>query len=85
MQKDMNAIAAATKDFKSLDQVEAKLKEFGVNYSRGPGTLDSATMPAELLKPLEARKPDDIFLLQLQTGSLILQGDLGRRQTHDRR
>ncbi len=69
IQKDMNAIAAATKDFKSLDQVEAKLKEFGVNYSRGPGTLDSATMPAELLKPLEARKPDDIFLLRLRQGA----------------
>ena len=69
IQKDMNAIAAATKDFKSLDQVEAKLKEFGVNYSRGPGTLDSATMPTELLKPLEARKPDDIFLLRLRQGA----------------
>ncbi len=68
-QKDMKAIAEETKNFKTLDQVEAKLKELGVNYSRGPGTLDSATLPAELLKPLEARKPDDIFLLRLRQGA----------------
>jgi EpsD family peptidyl-prolyl cis-trans isomerase len=69
LQQDMKAIAEATKDYKSLDQVEAKLKELGINYSRGPGTLDSATLPAELLKPLEARKPDDIFLLRLRQGA----------------
>ncbi len=68
-QTDMKAIAEDTKNFKTLDQVEAKLKELGVNYSRGPGTLDSATLPAELLKPLEARKPDDIFLLRLRQGA----------------
>lgn len=69
LQQDMKAIAEATKDYKSLDQVEAKLKELGINYSRGPGTLDSATLPAELLNPLEARKPDDIFLLRLRQGA----------------
>ena len=48
--KDMDKIAAATKDFKTIDQVEAKLNELGVKYSRGPGALDSATMPAQMLE-----------------------------------
>jgi hypothetical protein len=62
--KDVEALAAATKDFKSLDQVEAKLNEMSVKFSRGTATLDSATMPAEMLKVLDARKPDDIYFIR---------------------
>ena len=60
----MEALAAATKDFKSLDQVEAKLNEMNIKFSRGTATLDSATMPAEMLKVLDARKPDDIYFIR---------------------
>src|SRR5208337_1756479 len=63
-QKDMETLAAATKDFKSLDQVEARLNDLGIKYSRGPAALDSATIPAEMLKPLDARKADDIFFIR---------------------
>src|SRR3984957_1964967 len=62
--KDVDALAAATKDFKSLDQVEAKLNEMNVKFSRGTATLDSATMPAEMLKVLDARKADDIYFIR---------------------
>jgi EpsD family peptidyl-prolyl cis-trans isomerase len=62
--KDVEALAAATKDFKSLDQVEAKLNEMNVKFSRGTATLDSATMPPEMLKVLDARKPDDIYFIR---------------------
>ena len=33
-------------------------------FSRGTATLDSATMPAEMLKVLDARKPDDIYFIR---------------------
>ena len=62
--KDVEALAAATKDFKSLDQVEAKLNEMNIKFSRGTAALDSATMPAEMLKVLDARKPDDIYFIR---------------------
>ena len=62
--KDVEALAAATKDFKSLDQVEAKLNEMNIKFSRGTATLDSATIPPEMLKVLDARKPDDIFFIR---------------------
>jgi EpsD family peptidyl-prolyl cis-trans isomerase len=62
--KDVEALSAATKDFKSLDQVETKLNEMNIKFSRGAGTLDSATMPAEMLKVLDARKPDDIYFIR---------------------
>jgi EpsD family peptidyl-prolyl cis-trans isomerase len=68
-QKDMDSLAAATKNFKTMDQVEAKLKDLGIKYSRGPASLDGAALPAEMLKPLEARKPDDIFFIRSRTNA----------------
>ena len=62
--KDMEALAAATKEFKTIDQVESKLNELGIKFSRGPGALDGATMPPQMLNALEARKPDDIFFIR---------------------
>ena len=62
--KDVEALGAATKDFKSLDQVEAKLNEMNIKFSRGTATLDSATIPPEMLKVLDARKPDDLFFIR---------------------
>lgn len=62
--KDMEALAAATKEFKTIDQVENKLNELGIKYSRGPGALDGASMPPQMLSALQARKPDDIFFIR---------------------
>jgi len=62
--KDIDALAAATKDVKSLDQVEAQLNQMNIKFSRGTATLDSATIPPEMLKALDARKPDDVFFIR---------------------
>jgi EpsD family peptidyl-prolyl cis-trans isomerase len=67
--KDMDALAAATKDFKTMDQVESKLNELGVKYSRGPSALDSATMPEQMLKAIQARKPDDVYFVRSRTNA----------------
>jgi EpsD family peptidyl-prolyl cis-trans isomerase len=62
--KDLEALTAATKDAKSLDQVEAQLNQMNIKFSRGTATLDSATIPPEMLKALDARKPDDVFFIR---------------------
>src|SRR6201994_4518019 len=62
--QNVDALATATKDFKSLDQVEAKLNEMNIKFSRGTAALDSATMPPEMLKVLDARKPDDVYFIR---------------------
>ena len=62
--KDMDALAAATKDVKTIDEVEAKLNQLGIKYVRGPTDLDGASMPARILKALQERKPDDIFFIR---------------------
>ena len=63
-QKDAEALTAATKDFKTLEQVQTKLNEMNIKFSRGTATLDSATMPPEMLKVLDARKLDDIYFIR---------------------
>lgn len=66
-QKDLETLAASTKDDKSLDQVEAKLNQLNIKFSRGTGAMDTATLPAQIEKAIEARKADDIFFLRSRT------------------
>jgi EpsD family peptidyl-prolyl cis-trans isomerase len=66
---NIEALAAATKDEKSLDEIQAKLSAMNINYSRGSATLDSATMPAEMLQALDAKKPDDVFFIRSRTSA----------------
>ena len=63
-QKNMESLATATKSFKTLDQVEGELDKLNIKFERGTGTLDGATIPPEMRKALEARKPDDIFFIR---------------------
>jgi EpsD family peptidyl-prolyl cis-trans isomerase len=67
--KDIDALSAATKDAKSLEEVEAKLNGMNVKFSRGTATLDSAVMPPEMLKALDAKKPDDVFFIRSRTSA----------------
>ncbi len=63
-QKDMESLAAATKNFKTLDQIQGELNQLNIRFERGTATLDGATIPPEMRKALEARKPDDIFFIR---------------------
>jgi EpsD family peptidyl-prolyl cis-trans isomerase len=67
--KDFEALAAATKDMKTLDQIAAKLNELNINFSRGMGTLDGAAIPPEMLKALDAKKADDVFFTRSRTAA----------------
>ena len=70
--KDLDALTAATKDDKTLDQVAAQLNQLNVRFSRGTATLDGATLPAAMLKALDARKSDDVFFIRSRgTGSFF--------------
>jgi EpsD family peptidyl-prolyl cis-trans isomerase len=73
LQPDMAALTAATKDFKSLDQVEEQLNHMGIKFDRGTATLDSAVIPPEMLKALLGRKTDDIFFIRAQRGATFFK------------
>ncbi len=74
-QKDMETLASATKDFTSLDQVEQKLNQLDIKFSRGTGTMDTATLPPEMQKAIDARKPQDIFFVRSRTNATFFKVD----------
>jgi len=74
-QKDMENLASATKDFTSLDQVEQKLNQLDIKFSRGTGTMDTATLPPEMQKAIDARKPEDIFFVRSRTNATFFKVD----------
>jgi EpsD family peptidyl-prolyl cis-trans isomerase len=66
---EMDAIVAATKDFKTLEQVTSELDSRGVQHVRAPGTIDSTIFPEQVLSALMARKSDDIFFFRAGDGA----------------
>ena len=71
--KEMDEVIAATKDYKSLEQVEAKLNELGIKHVRHPGAIDGATLPDNVLASLKARKDEDIFFLRAGDGATFFK------------
>ena len=40
-----------------------------IKFSRGTGAMDTATLPPEIQKAIDARKPDDIFFIRSRTSA----------------
>ena len=76
--KDMEALAAATKEFKTMDQVENKLNELGIKYSRGPGGARRRDDAGPDAQGAAGEKAGRHLLHPLAKQREFLQGDLGR-------
>ena len=57
-------IIDATRDAKSLDEVDQKLTALGVPHGRSTGSINSAELPENLFSQMQERKPDDVFFLR---------------------
>jgi EpsD family peptidyl-prolyl cis-trans isomerase len=57
------AAVEATKNTKSLDEVEQKLTEVGMLHNRSMGVVSSSDIPEEFFNALKAQKPDDVFFV----------------------
>ena len=55
------AAVDASKDAKSLDEVDQKLTVLDVPHSRSMGVLNSGDIPENLFNAMQARKADDVF------------------------
>jgi EpsD family peptidyl-prolyl cis-trans isomerase len=58
------AVIEATKEMKTLDEVDQKLTAMGVPHGRSAGAVSTADLPQELLRAVTARQPDDIFFIR---------------------
>ena len=54
----------ATKNSKSLDEIDQKLRAFDIPHNRALSTLDSVEVPADLGNLIQARKDDDVFFVR---------------------
>jgi EpsD family peptidyl-prolyl cis-trans isomerase len=58
------AVADATKDMKTLDEVDQKLTEMGVAHNRSMGALNSGDVSPDFFNLMQAKQADDIFFIR---------------------
>ncbi len=57
------AVGEATKNAKSIAEVEQKLAELKIPSKHQAGAFDSATLPAQMTQQLQANKASDVFFI----------------------
>jgi EpsD family peptidyl-prolyl cis-trans isomerase len=66
-------LAAATKDAKTLADVEKKLTELKIPARHGSGQLDSATLPGQLSQQLQGQQANDVFFARANGGGVFFK------------
>lgn len=64
---EAKAAVDATKNLKSLEEIEQKLNELGMLHNRSMGVISSGDIPENFFNALKNQKPDDVFFVP--TGS----------------
>jgi EpsD family peptidyl-prolyl cis-trans isomerase len=67
------AVIDATKDMKTLDEVDEKLTAMGVPHGRSSGAVSTGDLPPELMRAVSAQKPDDIFFIRSGANGLFFK------------
>jgi EpsD family peptidyl-prolyl cis-trans isomerase len=67
------SIVDATKGLNSLEEVDQKLTGQGVSHDRSSGTLNSADLPAELLKLVQTKKQGNVFFARAGQSGVFFQ------------
>jgi len=58
------ALVDATKDMKTLDEVDQKLTAMGIAHGRSMGALNSADVSPDFFNLMQAKQADDIFFIR---------------------
>jgi EpsD family peptidyl-prolyl cis-trans isomerase len=66
-------LGTATKDAKSLAQVEQALSGLKIAFRRSSGSLDSASLPPQVLQQLQAQHGDDVFFVRAASGGVFFK------------
>ncbi|WP_213773874.1 hypothetical protein [Bradyrhizobium sp. dw_78] len=67
------AVLDATKEMKTLDEVDQKLTSMGVQHGRSTGVIGSGDVPQDLLDKIIARQADDIFFLRAGVNGIFFK------------
>jgi EpsD family peptidyl-prolyl cis-trans isomerase len=58
------AVVDASKDLKSLDEVDQKLNSMSVAHNRSMGGINTADIPKQLFDVIQAKKADEVFFIR---------------------
>jgi EpsD family peptidyl-prolyl cis-trans isomerase len=67
------AVIEATKEMKTLDEVDQKLTAMGIAHGRSSGAVSTGDLPPELMKPVSARSSDEIFFTRSGSNGLFFE------------
>jgi EpsD family peptidyl-prolyl cis-trans isomerase len=66
-------LGAATKDAKTLAEIEKLLTDKKIPIKRSSGGLDSATLPAQLAQQLQSQQANDVFFARIGGGGVYFK------------
>jgi EpsD family peptidyl-prolyl cis-trans isomerase len=67
------AVIDATKEMKTLDEVEQKLTAMGIPHGRSAASVSTGDLPADLMRAILARQADDIFFIRAGANGLFFK------------
>jgi EpsD family peptidyl-prolyl cis-trans isomerase len=67
------AVIDATKEMKTLEEVDQKLTAMGIPHGRSSGAVSSGDLPADLMRAVSAHQPDDIFFIRSGANGLFFK------------
>jgi EpsD family peptidyl-prolyl cis-trans isomerase len=70
---EAQAAVEATKDAKSLDEIDQKLNELKILHSRSMGLISSSQLPEQLYKTIQDKKDTDQFYIRTPNGGIFFR------------
>jgi EpsD family peptidyl-prolyl cis-trans isomerase len=67
------AVVDATKEMKTLDEVDQKLTAMGIPHGRSSGAVSTGDLPPELMRAVSAHQADDIFFIRSGANGLFFK------------
>ena len=67
------AVIDATKEMKTLDEVDQKLTAMGIAHGRSSGAVSTGDLPPDLTKAISAHQADDIFFIRAGANGLFFK------------
>src|SRR5262245_47635653 len=63
----------SVKSLNSIDEVGQRLTTLGVPVNRSTGTLNTSDLPNDLSRSIQARRPEDVFLVRAGQNAIFFQ------------
>jgi EpsD family peptidyl-prolyl cis-trans isomerase len=70
---DSQSVIDASKDAKTLDEIDQQLTSAGLPHGRQMGVLNSGEVPQDFLATMEAKKADDVFFIRSGPNGLFFK------------